>query len=105
MTCPTNSIAGKKHRQLARQVRGVVKINPSTSLMAPFNINIVAFIPGEDFRFGSFHFIAGVDGRLHVSNLEAIRSGQIESDFTDSNANLSEMSTTRIWKDWETALS
>ena len=75
MTCPINNITSNKHRQLARQIGGVAKINPSTSLMAPFNVNLVAFIPGQ-----SFSFVAGIDGRLHVSNLETIRSGQIEFD-------------------------
>ena len=48
--------------------------------MAPFNINTVTFIPGKEFIFGSFNFIASVDGRLHVSNLEMTRAGQIGSD-------------------------
>src|SRR6266540_3673088 len=78
-TCPINCIAGKKHRQLARQVGGVVKIN-SSSLMAPFDINAITFILGKEFIFGSFNFVAGLDGRLHVSNLETIRPFQIRSD-------------------------
>src|SRR5438105_4448374 len=80
MTCPINCIASNKHRQLARQVGGIVKISPS-SLMASFSINVVTFIPGEEFTFGSFNFIVGTDGRLHVSNLETTRIGQIGSDL------------------------
>src|SRR5438105_12707764 len=102
MTCPINSIAGKKHQQLACQIGEIVKINLSTSLRAPFNINTIAFIPGQDFRFGSFDFVTGIDGKLHVSNLEAIWSSQIGS---DSKANLSDSSRTRIGKDQDTALS
>src|SRR5438132_6472293 len=60
MTCPINSIVD--NRQLGRQVGGVIKISPS-SLMAPFSINAVTFIPGEEFTFGSFNFVAGTDGR------------------------------------------
>src|SRR6266540_723211 len=89
MTCPINSIASKKHRQLACQVGEVIEINPSTSLMAPFNINAVTFIPGKEFVFGSFNFIAGINGRLHVSNLETIRSGQIGSDSASYNVTCS----------------
>ena len=48
--------------------------------MAPFNINAVTFIPSEEFTFGSFNFIAGIDGRLHVSDPETTRTGQIGSD-------------------------
>src|SRR5438105_1978741 len=48
--------------------------------MAPFSINAVTFIPGKEFIFGSFNFIAGIDGRLHVSNLETTRTSQIGSD-------------------------
>src|SRR5438034_11406137 len=54
--------------------------------MAPFNINAVAFIPGQDYSFGSLNFVASIDGRLHISNLEVIRSGQIRSDSASSNA-------------------
>src|SRR6266542_1756705 len=53
--------------------------------MAPFNINTMAFIPGKEFIFGSFNFITDVDGRLHVSNLETIQSGQIRSDSASHN--------------------
>ena len=74
MTYPINCIADNKHRQLARQVGGVVKINLS-SLMVPFSINTVTFIPGKEFTFGSFNFVIGTDGRLHVSNLEMSRIG------------------------------
>src|SRR5205814_9504382 len=35
--------------------------------------------------FESFNFIAGVDGRLHVSNLETTRTGQIGSDPSSHN--------------------
>ena len=55
---------------MVRQVGGVLKINPSASLMAPISINAVTFIPGKEFIFGSFNFVAGIDGRLHVSNLK-----------------------------------
>src|SRR5438128_11059801 len=48
--------------------------------MAPFNTNVVTFIPGKEFIFGSFNFIAGTDGRLHVSDLETARTGRIGSD-------------------------
>ena len=48
--------------------------------MAPFSINAVTFIPDKEFIFGSFNFIAGIDGRLHVSDLETTRTGQIGSD-------------------------
>src|SRR6266498_984225 len=51
--------------------------------MAPINISAITFIPGMKFTFGSFNFIAGVDGRLHVSNLEATLIGQINPDPTD----------------------
>src|SRR5437763_15418992 len=79
MTCPINSIADKKHRQLVRQVGGVVKINPS-SLMAPFSINAVTFIPGKEFIFGSFNFIADTDGRLEMT-----RTGWIGSNSASHN--------------------
>src|SRR6266540_3459282 len=48
--------------------------------MAPFNISTVTFIPGMEFIFGSLNFVAGTDGRLHVSDLEMTRTGQIGSD-------------------------
>src|SRR5438132_1259137 len=51
--------------------------------MASFSINAITFIPGMEFTFGSFNFIAGIDGKLHVSNLEATLIGQITPDPTD----------------------
>src|SRR5438128_10222979 len=51
--------------------------------MAPINISVITFILGMEFTFGSFNFIAGVDGRLHVSNLEATLIGQINPDPID----------------------
>ena len=72
MTHHINLIAGNKHRQLARQVGVVVEII-STGLMAPINFSAITFIPGMEFTFESFSFIAGVDGRLHVSNLDLAR--------------------------------
>src|SRR5438128_2406229 len=56
MTYPINCITGKKHRQLACQVKGVIKINPS-GLMASFDISAVTFIPGMEFIFGSLSFV------------------------------------------------
>ena len=49
--------------------------------MAPINISAITFIPGVEFTFGSFNFIAGIDGRLHVSDPETARTGQIGSDW------------------------
>ena len=49
----------------------------STGLMAPINFSAITFIPGVEFTFRSFSFISGVDGRLHVSNLETTSIGQI----------------------------
>ena len=43
--------------------------------MAPINFSVITFIPGMEFTFGSFSFIIGVDGRLHVSNPEATSIG------------------------------
>ena len=80
MTCPINIIADNKHRQLASQVGGVVKIS-SAGLMAPCNINTVTFIPGKEFTFGSFNFVASIDGRLHVFDSETNRTGRIKSDL------------------------
>ena len=51
--------------------------------MAPINISAITFIPGMVFTFGSFNFIAGVDRRLHDSNLEATLIGQITPDPAD----------------------
>src|SRR6266540_7111918 len=48
--------------------------------MAPINISAITFVPGMKFTFGSFNFIAGIDGRLHVSDTETTRTGQIGSD-------------------------
>lgn len=75
MTYPINSIAGKKHQNLACHVREVAKIKPSISMMAPIDISSIAFIPGRKFIFRIFDFTIGVDGRLRVSNLEALQSG------------------------------
>src|SRR6266508_4027129 len=82
MTHHINLIAGNKHQQLERQVGVVVEII-STGLMAPINFSAITFIPGMEFTFGSFSFIAGVDGRLHVSNLEATSIGWISPDPAD----------------------
>ena len=51
--------------------------------MAPINISAITFIPSMEFTFGSFNFIASVDGRLHVSNLEATLIDQITPDPID----------------------
>src|SRR5207237_146181 len=51
--------------------------------MAPINFSAITFIPGVEFTFGSFSFIAGIDGRLHVSNPETISIGQIKLDRAD----------------------
>src|SRR5438105_4727641 len=51
--------------------------------MAPINFSAITFILGMKFTFGSFSFIAGVDGRLHVSNLETTSIGQISPDPAD----------------------
>ena len=51
--------------------------------MAPINISAITFIPGMEFTFGSFNFIAGIDGRLHVSDPEATWIGQIVPDSID----------------------
>src|SRR5438105_2750211 len=82
MTHHINLIAGNKHRQLAHQVGVVVEII-STGLMAPINFSTIIFIPGMEFTFGSFSFITGIDGRLHVSNLEATLIGQINPNLAD----------------------
>src|SRR6266542_1876432 len=81
-TCPINCIAGNKHRQLARQVGGVVMFN-LFGLMAPIDVSAVTLVAGMEITFGSLNFIAGLDERLHVSNLEATRIGRIVSDPTD----------------------
>ena len=85
MTCPINCIAGKKHRQLACQVGGVIVFN-LFGLMVPIDINAVTFIAGMEITFGSLNFIAGPDGRLRVSNLEATRIDQIESNPADHHS-------------------
>src|SRR6266540_2412076 len=59
--------------------RGVVEIIPA-GLMAPINISAITFIPGMEFTFGSFNFITGIDGRLHVPDPETI--GLARSDQT-----------------------
>ena len=51
--------------------------------MAPINFSAITFIPGVEFTFGSFSFIAGADGRLHASNPEATSIGQIDLDRAD----------------------
>ena len=51
--------------------------------MAPINVSTITFIPGMEFTFGSFNFTTGIDGRLHVSNLEATQIGQITPDPVD----------------------
>ena len=82
MTYPINSVVGKKHRQLARQVGVVVEII-STGLMAPINFSAITFIPGVEFTFGSLSFVAGINGNLRVSNLEATRIGRPVPDSVD----------------------
>jgi len=67
---------------LARQVGVVVEII-STGLMAPINFSAITFTPGVEFTFGSLNFTAGVDGRLHVSNLKATSIGPIDLDPAD----------------------
>ncbi len=51
--------------------------------MAPINFSAITFTPGMEFTFGSLNFTAGVDGRLHVSNLEATSIGPIDIDRAD----------------------
>src|SRR6266540_3733568 len=51
--------------------------------MALINFSAITFIPGMEFTFGSFSFIAGVDGRLHVSKPEATSIGWISPDPAD----------------------
>src|SRR6266540_1630987 len=66
--------------------------------MAPINFSAITFIPGMKFTFGSFSFIAGVDGRLHISNLEATSIGQISPDPADHifTRSVSEMDSDRL---------
>src|SRR5438105_7009426 len=49
--------------------------------MAPINISAITFVPSVEFTFGRFNFIAGIDGRLHVSDPKTTRTGQIGSDL------------------------
>ena len=65
-----------------RQVGVVVEII-STSLMAPINFSAITFIPGVEFTFGSLSFVAGVNGKLRVSNLEATWIGRPVPDSAD----------------------
>src|SRR5438105_13378316 len=51
--------------------------------MAPIDVSTVTFIVGMEITFGSLNFITRPDGRLRVSNLEATRIGQIESNPAD----------------------
>src|SRR5438105_13546295 len=51
--------------------------------MAPINFSAITFVPGMEFTFGSFSFIAGADGRLHAFNPEATSIGQIDLDRAD----------------------
>src|SRR5437764_770528 len=51
--------------------------------MAPINVSAITFVAGMEITFGSLNFIAGPNGRLHVSNLEATRIGRIVSDPAD----------------------
>ena len=48
--------------------------------MAPINISAITFISSTEFTFGSFNFIAGINGWLHVSDPEATQIGQIAPD-------------------------
>jgi len=48
--------------------------------MVLFTINAITFTPSKEYIFGSFNFIAGIDGRLRISNLEITWTGQIGSD-------------------------
>src|SRR5213592_1682244 len=44
---------------------------------------LITFVAGMEITFGSLNFIVAPDGRLRVSNLEATRIGQIESNSAD----------------------
>ena len=44
--------------------------------MAPINFRAITFVPGTEFTFGSLSFIASVNGKLRVSNLEVTRIGR-----------------------------
>ena len=51
--------------------------------MAPINFSAITFIPGVEFTFGSLNFVAGVDGKLHVSDPETTPIGRPVSDPAD----------------------
>src|SRR6266508_3146293 len=51
--------------------------------MAAINFSAITLTPGVDSTFRSLNFTAGVDGRLHVSNLEATSIGPIDIDRAD----------------------
>jgi hypothetical protein len=50
------------------------------------SFNVAAFVLGQD-------FVTGEDGRLHASNLEAIRSCVIRSDLADNKNDLPNLDT------------
>ena len=50
------------------------------SLMAPIDVSPITLLAGMEITFRSLNFIVRPDGRLHVSNLEVTRIGQIVSD-------------------------
>src|SRR6266540_2343449 len=45
--------------------------------MASIDVSAVIFVAGMEITFGSLNFIAGPDGRLHISNLEVTRVDRI----------------------------
>ena len=51
--------------------------------MAPINFSAITFIPGMEFTFRSFSFIADVDRRLHISDPETTQIGRIIPDLAD----------------------
>ena len=55
-------------------------------LMVPIDVSAVTLVAGTEITFGSLNFIAGPDGRLHVSNLEATRIDRIGSDPLDHHS-------------------
>ena len=63
MTFPLNSIAGKKHRQLACQVGEVIMFN-LFGLMASIDVSAVTFVASMEITFGSINFIAGPDDAM-----------------------------------------
>ena len=69
---------------MARQVGAVAEINLSTSSMAAISFNVISFVPGLVFRFGSLSFTAGDNGKLHASDQETIRSDEIGSNLTNN---------------------